>query len=196
MALDIQTYRDDYLEHIEQQVPQDGGFQITNDSVADWAVQKIAQAQKRMDGRKAFVEEEVERLRQWQEAEDAKDQQTIDRMTSLLKPYFDQLRESGALGKRKSYRLPHGTLRVRASGPKWRRVDNDALTKWAESKGLVRVKTEVAWSDIGKHLRPESDHIGAPAVFVDPDSGEMVEVPGVALEAPAGESFSVAPEVI
>lgn len=203
MAIELQSFRDDYLDHIEQQIPtEDGdehGFEITDDGAADWAVQKIAQAQQRIDGRRAFVQAEIERLRQWQEAEDEKDQRTIDFMTGLLNSYFDRLRARGVLGDRKSYNLPHGRLQVRATGPKWKRIDDKALTEWALSvplMDLVRVRVEPNWREIAKNLRPKSDHIGAPALYVDPDTGEMVEVPGVALEAPVGEKFSVSPEVI
>lgn len=195
MALDLQ---ESYLEHVMADMDAtdpDSGFVVDDDSKADWALRKIAQAKRNIERRKEFVEREIERLRQWQAAEDKRDQQTVDFFTSALRPFFDKLRESGALGKRKSYRLPHGTLQVRASGPKWRREDNDALLKWAEERGLVRYKAEVAWSEIGKRLRPQSDHAGSRAVYVDPDSGEVTEVPGVVLESPAGETFSAIPEV-
>lgn len=197
MAVDLQTMRDDYLEYIEEDIKARNteGFQIADDAAADWAIRKIAQAQQRIEARKRFVEAEQERLRQWQEAEDAKDKRTIEFMTGLLRQYFERLRESGALGKRKSYVLPHGRLQMRSVGHKWMKVDEQELTKWAESRGLIRVKVEPAWSEIAKNLRPSGEYVGAGAVYVDPETGEMFEVPGVVLESPAGESFSVSPDL-
>lgn len=195
MAIDMQELQDEYLSHIESHLQQSGGFEINDDAAADWAIRKIAQAQQRIEARKRFVEAELQRLADWKQAMDAKDQQTIDYMTGLLHRYFERLRESGVLGKSKTYVLPHGRLQARSVGPKWRKVDEQALARWAEQRGLVRTKIEPAWADIAKSLRPAADHIGAPALFVDPETGELVEVPGVALEAPPGERFTVAPEL-
>lgn len=186
---------EDYLRYVEEQMEaHDGGFKIDNDDKAEWAVRKIRQAQLAIEKRRQFVQAEIERLRAWQAQEDERDQSTIDRMTGLLAPYFDHLRESGVLGKRKSYKLPSGTLQVRSSGPKWRRVDEGALTEWAQRHGLVRTKVEAAWSEIGKRLHPADGQAGSAALFVT-DDGELIEVPGVVLESPAGEAFGVKTEV-
>lgn len=182
IAEEYMAYLDEQVEANEQQET----FQIDNDSNADWACRKIAQAQARMDERKAFVQAEIERLAAWQEEQDARDQATIDYMTSLLQPYFATLQESGALGKRKSYKLPHGTLQVRKAGPKWRR-DEAALLEWAKEQGLVRVKESPDWAGISKRLVPSGEYAGAAAV--DAETGEVV--PGVQLEEPGGDIFSV-----
>src|SRR5690606_11678921 len=126
----------------------DGSWRITDDAGADWALRKIAQAQRRIEQRKAFVEAEIARLQRWQEEANKQDLSDIEFFTSHLQSYFETLRESGALGKRKSYPLPHGVLAVRATQPKFER-DNDQLLAWAKGTGdasLVRVKEEPAWS--------------------------------------------------
>lgn len=184
--------REEYLQYLDEEMgggvetPDGGTFTVTDDAAADWCCRKIDAARRRMAQRAAFVEAEIERLTNWQKAQDKRDQSTIDYMTGLLRPYFDRLRESGALGKSKSYKLPHGTLQARASGPKWARQDPAALLEWAKPLGLVRVKEEPAWSDIAKRL-VAGERPGDPAV--DGETGEIV--PGVVLEVPAGETFTV-----
>lgn len=201
MGHDLDTHRDEFLDHVEHQIhaevqDDERGFEITDDSLADWAIRKIAQAQQRIEGRKQFVETEINRLREWQEAQDKKDEQTIGFFTAALQSYFERLRRHGLLGDRKSYSLPHGTLQVRTTRPRWARADVDALTRWASERGLVRTKVEPAWADISKHLRPTGDYPGAGALYVDPETGDVVDVPGVTLESPADEAFTVKPEVI
>lgn len=184
----------EYLAHLDEEIgadatPGNDRFVVTDDSAADWCCRKIEAARRRMAQREAFVGSEIERLTQWQKEQDARDQATIDYMTGLLRQYFEKLREAGVLGKSKSYKLPHGTLQARASGPRWARQDPEALLAWARPLGLVRVKEEPAWSEIAKRL-VAGERPGDPAV--DAETGEIV--PGVVLETPAGETFTVKTE--
>lgn len=179
--------QEEFLRFAEAELqPEHEGFAVTNDGAADWCVRKIGEAERRKAERAAFVQAEIDRLKAFQTAGDAQDDATIANMTRLLAPYFETLRPT--LGKRKSHKLPHGVLQVRASAPKWARQDNAALLEWAKPLGLVRVKEEPAWADIAKRLRhAEGAHMGDPAI--DGETGEIVA--GVVLEAPAGESFTV-----
>src|SRR5690606_15525833 len=108
---------EDYLRYVEEQIEaQEEGFRIDNDERAEWAVRKIKQAKENIERRKAFVQAEIERLQAWQKLQDERDQATIDRMTSLLHPYFESLRPS--LGKRKKIGRASCRERVeRARGP-------------------------------------------------------------------------------
>jgi len=180
---------EDYLRYVEEQMEaHDDGFKIDNDNKAEWAVRKIRQAQLAIEKRRQFVEAEIERLRRWQETMDERDQATIDRMTSLLRPYFESLRPS--LGKRKSYSLPSGTLQVRTAQVSYAR-DEEQLLPYARQIGLVRVKETPDWSEIKKRLQPAGNHPGAPVV--DTETGEIV--PGVTVQEPEREVFSVKVDV-
>lgn len=180
----IEQLHDDYMAFRDEY---DGGnqegFVVNDDSRAEWAVRRIAQAEANIEKRREFVDAEIERLRAWQEREDERDQATITRMTGLLQPYFEHLRESGALGNRKSYKLPSGTLQLRSSGVKYARND-DELLPYAEQVGLVRVKVTPDWSELKKRLASPDGH-----TVVDVETGEIV--PGVSVAERASEQFSV-----
>jgi hypothetical protein len=177
---------EDYLTHLDAEMQEDDTFTVTDDSKADWCCRKITQAQKRIEERKAYVQAEIERLKTWQKEQDEKDEATIGYMESLLKPYFDHLRESGALGRSKSYKLPHGILQSRKAQPKWER-DDKQLVEWARQYNLTKVEEVPKWSEIVKRLKPVKDMPGALAV--DELTGEIVT--GVQLEQPAEDKFSV-----
>ena len=152
---------DEYQDFAAAEVGTDtanDSWRITDDAGADWALRKIAQAQRRIEQRKAFVEAEIARLQRWQEQANKQDLSDIEFFTSHLQSYFETLRESGALGNRKTYRLPHGALQVRASGPKFERNDEQLLV-WAKSVGLVRVKEMPDWSAI-KQRHNRSNKVG------------------------------------
>lgn len=194
MAVERYELMSDYQEFVAAEYgvdPAREDWAITDDAVADWAIRKIAQAERNIEKRREFVEAEIDRLRRWQEQANTEDQRSIEFFTSHLHAYFEQLRESGALGKRKSYRLPHGTLQVRAKPPTFTR-DNDQLLEWAQGTGdesLVRVKIEPAWSDIRKRITIAPDG----RTVIDTETGEIV--PGVTVTELGSETFSVTTEV-
>src|SRR5690606_40453936 len=176
---------EDYLRYVEEQMEaHDDGFKIDNDDKAEWAVRKIRQAQLAIEKRRQFVQSEIERLQAWQQMMDEREQATIDRMTSLLRPYFESLRPQ--LGKRKSYSLPSGVLQVRTAQVSYAR-DEEQLLPYARQVGMLKVRESVDWAELKKRLRPASDHVGAPVV--DVETGEIV--PGVTVAEPEREVFSV-----
>lgn len=180
---------EDYLRYVEEQIKaHDEGFRIDNDDKAEWAVRKIRQAQLAIEKRRRFVQAEIERLQAWQQMMDERDQATINRMTGLLQPYFEALRPS--LGKRKSYRLPSGVLQVRTVQVSYAR-DEEQLLPYARQIGLVKVKETPDWAEIKKRFRPAGDRPGDPVV--DVETGEIV--PGVAVQEPEREVFSVKVDV-
>lgn len=180
---------EDYLRYVEEQMgTQDEGFRIDSDDKAEWAVRKIRQAQTDIEERRAFVQAQIESLQTWQRTMDERDQATIDRMKSLLHPYFEALRPQ--LGKRKSYSLPSGTLQVRTSQVQFAR-DDAKLIEAYRAAGLVKLKESPDWAAIKKRLKPVDNKPGA--AVVDVETGEVVE--GVTVAEPEKETFSVKVEV-
>lgn len=152
------------------------GFSVTNDATANWCCRKVEQIRGRMAERAEFARSEVERLHAWRENADEQDQKAIDFFTSLLKSYFDRLLESGALGKRKSYKLPHGTLKVRKQQPHYER-DEAKLRPWAIEMGLTRAP-EPDWAAVKQRGMVVGNSL------VDSETGELI--PGVVIfEQPA-----------
>jgi hypothetical protein len=172
------------MQHLEGEVTDT--FAVTDDSKADWCLRKIQQARQNIAKRADFVDNETLRLRNWQEAENKRDQDTISFMESQLAGYFEQLRESGALGKRKSYNLPHGTLATRKAAAKLS-VDKPTLLAWlkANNPQYIVVKEEPAWGDFKK----EVSVVGSTVIA----NGGLV-VDGVTVEEPEGETFAAKTE--
>ena len=173
-----------YQAHLDQTFQGRDGFVVDTDSGGDWALRKLAEVRRRVRERQAFVETEVTRLLAWQAKLDAEDGRTIHYMEQLLAGYFERLQAEGRLGRKKSYRLPHGQLTVRQVPDQWE-LDEAQLLAWAEPLGLVRVAKAPAWNTIKARLTPAAPQPGAAAI--DLTTGELV--PGVTLRVPAGEVF-------
>jgi hypothetical protein len=162
---------------------------IDNDSEADWAMRKIAS----LEAAKAKRATEVERWLQWQDEGDTKDQREIDFFVSHLSRYADQLKADGVITeRRKSYRLPSGVLSFRAKAVTFARNAAELLP-WAKERGLIRTKEEIDWDTLKGRLVVECDEgpIATRYTVIDRETGELV--PGVMVDAPAHDEFSVKP---
>jgi len=182
--IDIQR---EFDESVGADIAGNEGWHITDDSTADWALRRIAWHQQQIERRKQFVQREIERLQAYLQAETERHERSIRFFESHLRAYFEQLRQQGLLGDRKTYRLPHGALQMRAKSPKFER-DDKQLLEWARQHGLVRVSEAPDWSTIKERLAVTDS-----MVVVDRETGEVV--PGVIVAEPAGETFSVKVEV-
>jgi len=175
-------------------------FVVDDDHQADWALRKLVQLDARKRERAAFVAVEMERLQAWQAHEDRQAERVAAYLTTLLQPYYDQLKAEGKVSDRhKSYRLPHGTLTARLAPIKWE-VDETTLLAWAEAmdpETLVRVTKAPAWNVIKPQLVPTHDDPLAEATLevIDPRTGEVrgVPVPGVRVKAGPREVFTPKP---
>lgn len=161
------TVVDTFDEGDPNQTPR---FTIDDDGKADWAIRKIAQAQQRMAEREQFVQVEVDRLKDWKQKANDADQRSIAYMTDLLQSYFDQLRNSGALGKKKSYKLPHGALKVRTKNVQYAKND-DVLMTWAEENRpeIIERKPSIKWGVLKADLEIREQAI------VDKDTGKVLD---------------------
>jgi hypothetical protein len=184
----------DYLAHLEAilEMPPPGAdgprhpFVVDNDDKADWVCRKMAQLRAAMAARTAYVQRETARLAEWHACEDHRDQQALDFFINLLHGYLLALADAGQLGRRRSYRLPHGVLKWRTAPLKWVRND-EVLLRWARTLGLVRILETPDWGAIRTRLTPSEERIGAEAI--DTATGEIV--PGVQVELPARDTFAV-----
>jgi len=163
---------------------------IDNDRKAEWALKKIAFAERRIKERKEFVQSEIERLQQFLEAEIAQQQRTIDFMTAHLEAYFRRLDEAGATAGKKSYRLPTGIIGKRT---RQAQIDKDdaVLVEWLKEHGLtrlVKVKESPDWAEFKKRLQILADEARGGYVAVTLD-GEIVDA--VRVVAPERDEFYV-----
>jgi Bacteriophage Mu Gam like protein len=179
-----QDAAEQYQTYLDQTLQDPQGFTVDNDSKADWALRKLAEARRRLQERQAFVDMELARLQAWQAKLDAEDARLIRYLERLLATYFAQLHAQGRLGRKKSYRLPHGQLTTHQVPTQWV-VDEAELLTWAEPLGLVRINKVSAWKEIKARLIAAASQPGAAAI--DMTTGEFV--PGVTVKVPAGEAF-------
>ena len=185
--------QDDYLAFMDRLQGDHAreDWRIEDDGRADYALRKIGALESSKAKRAAYVAAEIERLQAWQSHEDQQDQRGIDFFTSHLSRYADQLVADGVLhAKRKSYKLPHGTLQFRAKAITFAR-NAEELLPWAVALGLIRTKTEVDWEAVKARLviAIEVTAIGERHTVIDQGTGEVV--PGVTVESPAHDEFSV-----
>jgi Bacteriophage Mu Gam like protein len=187
------------IEAEPRQAPADR-FVVDDDTKADWALRTLAQLDVRKRERAACVAAEIERLQAWQAHEDRQTERFATYLTTLLRPYDDQLKAEGKVSDRhRSYRLPHGTLTARQAPIAWE-VDEATLLAWAEAthpETLVRVKKAPAWNVIKPQLIPARDDPLAEATMemIDPRTGELrvVPVPGVRAKSGPREVFTPKP---
>jgi hypothetical protein len=78
------------IEAEPRQAPGDR-FVVDDDHKADWALRKLAQLDVQKRQRAAFVAVEIERLQAWQAQGDRQTERFAEYLTTLLRPYYDQL---------------------------------------------------------------------------------------------------------
>lgn len=175
------------------------GWSVTDDGSADYALRKLGALQASQAKRAAYVAAEIERLQAWAQHEDAQDQRGIDFFTSHLSRYADQLVADGTIhAKRKSYKLPHGTLSFRAKATAFEVTNQDEFLRWAQRTDtrFVRSKVEVDWASLKAALVLQADQTVC-AEIVNEETGEVasVEVYGLRVKSPAHDEFQAKPSI-
>jgi len=157
-------------------------FVVDGPKTADWCLRKIARARARQAEHAALANAEVERIRAWQQEEDAKLGHGIDFFSAMLISYHRQV--MAVEPDRKTIRLPAGRLVARKLPAAWTFTDD--FTAWAQATehraGLVRVTVEPDKAEVKRRLAI----VGAGVI--DGDTGEYV--PGVTVQ-PGDVRYSV-----
>jgi hypothetical protein len=146
----------------DQQEEQYQGFHITDDHLAEWAIQKIKEAQGDTAKWQAHFAAQLEKIK-------AANQSTIDFMTGALGSYFTTVPHKETKTQAK-YDLPSATLIRKQQQPTYDR-DNDALLAYLDGSkrdDLVRVKREPKWDEVKKAYAVQGE------TMVDPETGEVV----------------------
>lgn len=148
----IETMQDEYQ-----------GFQITDDSKAEWAIRKIKEAQSDTEKWNAHFAHQLEGIKK---ANDA----TIEYMTTLLSGYFASVPHKETKTQSK-YELPSATLIRKQQQPQYER-DDDALLAYLHRNDLddlVRVKVEPDWANVKKRATVHGE------TLVDTETGEVID---------------------
>lgn len=165
---------------------QPGRFRIVDDDVADWAIQKVADARAEYARLKELADREISRITAKVEAAAKRCEQDTAYLTSCLAEYFESVPEKAKKATKTTvkYKLLHGTLTVKKGGVTYAR-DDAKLLAWLKENGhsdLVRVKEEPAWGELKKQI----EATGSMAVMKE--TGEVID----GIEAGvAGDLFTI-----
>jgi len=146
-------------------------YAITTDDEALWAMRRLAQAQRQIDGIKAQAQAEIDRITRWVQASTASNHRVIEKCDRLLGDYLMVVREDETDG-RKKLEFPDGSVSSRMTPPRVAVEDAEAFIAWAEANGKsewVRVKREADIATIKKVADYQGDQV------IDPITGTVVE---------------------
>lgn len=134
-------------------------FRITNDSQANWALRKIADARQKLDRDRATALAEIELIEKWLAGRKAEATATEERMTALLHEYYAPQFQTDP--KTKTYRLPSGKVQWRAQQPQFNRDDTALLAflKSREMTDFIETKETPKWGELKKQIQVVGEHV-------------------------------------
>lgn len=149
----------EFAENIQMEYQ---GFQITDDSSAEWAVRKIKEAQSDTAKWQAHFAAQLASIRK---ANDA----TVEFMTGLLAHYFEAVphKDSKTMSK---YELPSATLVRKQQQPEYS-VSDDELLAWldeGERPECIKIVRKPLWGELKKQTTTQD------GVVIDNETGEIV----------------------
>ena len=170
-------------EELEEQEPQEERFEVVDDEKADWCIDKIKEHKGEIEKWNAHYE--AEKRRRFMRHETA-----IFRLTAKLRDYFINRSEQGLTNKTKTeenYKLPGGKIFMKKREPEFTK-DEAALIPWLEEHApeYVKIEKSVDWAGLKKAFWAG----GTELVMVDDETGEIIQIPGVAV-TPRDPEFKV-----
>jgi hypothetical protein len=150
------------IENNLEETEQKESFIVDDLSKAEWIVKKINKLQNDIDyvkneAKKMLATEQL-KIETWAQNEILEKQDSINFFKTKLQPFAEQqLKDS----KKKSFKLPSGTVGFRAGATKFKindvDVSNDSedLIKFTKSSypNLIKTKTTVDWAELKKNLQ-------------------------------------------
>ena len=145
-------------------------FKITDDSLADWAVRKIADERAELARLKELADEQIARIMEKVAAAEKRCENNTSFMTSKLAEYFETVPHKETKTKH-SYRLLSGAL-VKKIGGVSMKQDDEKLLEYFKNSGnddMIQTVEKPKWGEFKKRLEIVGGQI------VDKDTGEIVE---------------------
>ncbi len=167
------------IDNVEQQE----SWKIENDSQADWALDKIREAQAEYRRFEMVVNDKIAQLQTALAAEKEKTESEVSFFQGKLAQYFETVPRKKTKTQ-ETYKLPSGRLVKKYRAPKIVR-DNDKLVEWLEQNGmteLVKIQKSPDWAT----LKNDTEISGE--VVVSKHTGEVI--PGVTA-VPQNPEFKV-----
>ena len=147
-----------------------GGWRITDDACADWAVAKIREERLELARIKALADEQISRIMEKVQAAEKRYENGTAYLTSKLAEYFETVPVKKAKTKH-SYRLLSGTLTKKIGGVTMKQND-EKLLEYLRASGnddMIQITEKPKWGEFKKRLEIVS------GVVVDQSTGEIVE---------------------
>jgi len=160
-------------------------FRIEDDGGAEWAMRKLAAANRRIDEAEMQAEAWRKQIDEWEQRVTADPVRTIDFMTHHLTDYARRVREADP--RQKSVVLPSGRVSGREQGQRVVVVKESEFVAWARDNGYGHLLRPPAAP------KPDAKALQAAAMVVDDTAlidGEIV--PGVEI-VPPDVTYSVSP---
>ena len=134
-------------------------FRITDDLMADWAVEKINAARAERDRLVSLVQEKIEQLQEKRQLYIVNFEENTSYLRAKLMDYFMTVKTQDTKTMKK-YKLVSGTLILKKQQSVYER-DEGALLAWSETTvpALVKVKKEVSWADLKKQADVSGDKL-------------------------------------
>lgn len=145
----------------------DETFKIDNDKSADWAVQKIHEAEIERDRLITLAKDQIADLEDRIEEFETKCNNDTAYLKSLLAEYFDTV-SSKETKTQKSYKLISGTLVYKKPSVKINHND-DKLIKDLDGTEFVEIKKSLKWGEYKKNLIISDNDV------IDATTGEVIE---------------------
>jgi phage host-nuclease inhibitor protein Gam len=155
-------------------------FVVDSMEKAIWAMRKIANIDLSVEEVNKAADAEIERINAWRDEE--------VRIISSQRKFFEGLLEGyhrrimAENPKKKTIKLPHGQLQIRAQKPDFIR-DDEKIIKWAEKempKVVIR-KPKLDWSALKDSLKVDGS-------MAFSSNGEII--PGITV-VPRGDKFNI-----
>ena len=145
--------------YISELLEESGEFRITDDVMADWAVEKINAARAERDRLVSLALEKIEQLEEKRQLYITNYEESTSYLRAKLMDYFMTVKTQDTKTMKK-YKLVSGTLVMKKQQPVYER-DEGALLAWAETTApeLVKVKKEVSWADLKKQADVSGDKL-------------------------------------
>ena len=145
--------------YIAELLEESGDFRITNDLMADWAVEKINAARAERDRLVSLVQEKIEQLQEKRQLYMSNYEENTSYLRGKLMDYFLTVKTQNTKTMKK-YKLVSGTMVLKRQQPLYER-DEGALLAWAETTvpELVKVTKEVSWADLKKQTDISGDKL-------------------------------------
>jgi phage host-nuclease inhibitor protein Gam len=145
------------------------GWKITDDSSADWALDKIREAQAEYRRFEMVVNDKIGQLKEALEIEKERMEKEVGFFEYKLMEYFQKVPHK-ATKTQEVYKLPSGRLMKKYRAPKIVR-DDDKLVEWLEKNQmleLVKIKKSADWAT----LKKETEIVGERVI--SKNTGEVI----------------------